>query len=1348
MPAGEERMQSSEVRRPKRHVAIGSSAGGLRAIEDLLDHLECNTDMAFYVAQHLSPDFENLIDQLLKRHTNMRVVPISDSVDVEANCVYLLPQGREVLLTEQGLRLETKRSSARQASYPIDDFFATVAQNAGANSVGIILSGTGIDGANGVREIHSAGGLVMAQSFETATFDGMPRAAYDTGATSLVLSPKEIAKTLNRLNHDNAPQKASSPPKMKMNGQLDPTIRFALELLQDQLGFDFSGYNAEMIYRRVARRVKLNDLNDICDYVDFLKSDHKEVDLLYDDMLIGVTDFFRDTEVFDSLQSEIIPGAIQRLGPTDEFRCWIAGTATGEEAYSVAMLLAEELEKQRVPNRARIFASDVHDGSLAQAGKGVYLHEQMRCVSPARRERFFIERQNGFYVAPELRKMVVFTPHNVINDAPFTRLDLVCCRNVLIYFTRQTQQRVLSLLHFGLKKGGVLCLGNSESLGDLRDEFVPVDESLRIFRKHRELSPEKRARTRRRIDRNSHVPPKPPEEKTDHRRLISIYDQLLQRMDTPSIVVNGSREILHILGGAGKLLDVKDGRPTNDLLKSIHGDLRSACSVALLQFRDDQRPVVLEPVSCKIDDRAVAVKIRADLIAHEKNESAILIRFDCETLDAEEQPRARLTAAEIETIEELERELHFTQDSLQSTIEELQSTNEELQSTNEQLTASNEELQSTNEELHSVNEELYTVNAEHQRKIDELTELNDDIDNLLTTTNVHTLFLDSDLRLRRFTPNLADIFTLIPQDIGRPISSFTHRLLNIDLVKCIEIVINTESSVQREVKDQAGNWYLLRIFPYMARGVVDGAVVTMVNVTTLQSAREALQRSEERFDLAVTGSNAGIWDWRNVKEEPIWCSSRVYSLLGHPPGEEMTISLWQELVHPDDYDDFIKSLFDHLNNEVPFDLEFRMEHAESKLYRWFHIRGAAERAPNGSAMRMAGSLEDVTDRRTAEDEVKRGVQRRDQFLAMLSHELRNPLGAVTNAVAVLSNDRTSDQHKSHAIDVVQRQLRQVTTLLDDLLDVSRITHGKFELREGPVDLRGTVELAINVVQNQIEDAKLGFSVEIGDQDIIVNGDSARLQQVVVNLLTNAIKYTDNDGDVYVGLRAEEDQAVLVVRDTGVGIPEEKLEEIFQLFYQSDETLDRSDGGMGVGLTLVKAVVELHGGDVSVASNGIGHGSTFSIRLPLVEEPESDPSHDDSSKDDSHIRSVVLVEDLDDAREMLASLLLLEGLEVHKAANGLEGLKLVQSVQPDAAIIDIGLPEMDGHEVAQAIRKDDCLKDIRLVALTGYGQDSDRREVAASGFDLHLVKPLNPAKLGSILASLSRNPSGGSSEIIG
>ena len=1315
--------------------AIGSSAGGLDALERFFQKAPHNNRVAYIVIQHLSPDFESLMDQLLSRKTDIQIRVIEDGMKVHADHIYLLPPGKEAIITQGALFLKD-RSPARELTFPIDEFFRSLAQDVGEHSIGIVLSGTGTDGSRGIQDIHAAGGLVVSQDENSAAFDGMPRSACGTGVVDLVLSPEAIPGAL--LEYMRNPEMIRSRlqpsvPKSASLDYMDVSMRRILNLLNARFGLDFTHYKAPTIARRIERRLTLSGL-DLQEYSEALQKNSDLVEELYFDLLIGVTGFFRDREVFERLELDVIPSLIARLGPQEEFRVWVAGSATGEEAYSIAILLIECFEAVERPCNARIFASDVHERSLTRASQGVYPPDRVAGILPHRLERFFEERPEGYRITAEIRKLVVFTPHNVIHDAPFTRLDLVTCRNVLIYFNQATQQKALSLLSFGLKNGGALCLGASETPGEMRDEFVAIDKTSRIFRKHRESqfpkTPFKPPALRsaltnaiRHADGNARSTAGLNE--LNPNSLLSTYDRVLSDFMPPGLLITRSRQLVHAFEGASKYLVPRDGRPSSDVSDYIAPSLKPAMSAAIRRVGRDKTPVSYPGIEVETKDGIESIRLVVTPYVNDVDIEHFLVLFECE--EKKKKPAAQLLAAPVpsEEIEALDRELQITRENLQASIQELQATNEQHQSANEELTAANEELQSTNEELHSVNEELYTVNAEHQRKIDELTELTDDMDNLLTTTNVHTLFLDGELRLRRFTPRIAEFFNLIPQDIGRRIESFTNNLVDDDLVDEVRSVLQTENSFEREIKDHTNCWYLLRIFPYLSRGKVEGAVLTLVDITSMKQASEALRRSEQRFNLAVRGSNEGIWDWQDVSQEYIWCSERFYSLLGYVDEKfEMTYSLWSDLFHPDDRERVMTAIEEHLKSGKAFDVECRIERQDGS-FGWFHCCGAAERTSKGTAKRMAGSLEDITDRRRAQDDVRVAVLRRDQFLAMLSHELRNPLGAILNAVQLLNNVANN----SPALDVVSRQSRQMARLLDDLLDVSRIAHGKLELVREPVDVVGIVEAALQIIPSDTQ-VEMQLSVELPQERLIVNGDPARLEQVLVNLIVNAFKYTPEGGDIAVNMSKEGAEVMIEVCDSGVGIAPEMIDSIFQLFVQSDETIDRSNGGMGVGLTLVKSVIEMHGGQVEAHSAGLGQGSCFKVRLPLVDHSVTINQQEVSGN--GAVQRLVIVEDIDDARQMLQLLLEGQGYTVSSAADGLSGLALVVKERPDVAFIDIGLPGIDGFEVARRVRKDPNLNSTRLVALTGYGQASDREAVTQAGFDNHLVKPLKPEDLARAL----------------
>lgn len=1329
-----------------RVVGIGASAGGLEALEDFFQNVPVDSGMAFVVIQHLSPDFKSVMDQLLERKTKIPIQVIEDGTQIKPNSIYLLPPKKEVIVSGGKLILGD-RSKNRELSFPVDEFFRSMAQDFGRRAIGIVLSGTGTDGSRGILDIHSAGGLVLAQTESSAAFNGMPRSACDSGIVDVVLAPKSMPAALMRYIAEPVSVR-DGENLQELSAEtldyMDVAMRSILTSLNRTYGLDFTLYKASTIARRIERRLALSGAEQLDEYAVRLEQDPEELERLYRDMLIGVTGFFRDKGVFDRLELDIIPQLLQSLPDDNEFRVWVAGTATGEEAYSLAILLVEAFEKINRPRRIRIFASDVHDQSLYYAGRGIYHEDQLAGVTPQRLDRYFIQRHDGHHIAPEIRKLVVFTPHNFLRDAPFTRLDLVTCRNVLIYLTQPAQRKALSMFHFGLKTNGILCLGASETVGDLNDEFEALDEVARIYRKHRDirLTTVRNTPPTGTLQRPKNTPEWPAQIQNQHTptstnisaaSLLSIYDQILEEFIPPSILINSRRELLHSFAGAGKYLRVGNGRPSSDILDIIHPDLKSAFLSATRRVCKTGRPLSYRKINCHSEKDSEGVRLTVIPFMDDKKVEYLLVRFETETapLDQNYEEIIAESVSEDE-MNALASELQSTRNNLQSTIEELKTTNEELQAANEELTAANEELQSTNEELHSVNEELYTVNSEHQRKIDELTELTDDMDNLLTTTNVHTLFLDSELRLRRFTPRIADLFNLIPQDISRKFGSFTYNISDNHLVEEITEVLETGKPFQREVEDKNHNWFLLRIFPYLSRGQVDGVVLTLIDVTSLKKATEALRLSEERFELAVRGSNEGIWDWPKVDQEVMWCSDRMYELIGIDRNEiELTFSLWRDLIHPEDKDEVLNRLEDHLEEGKSFDVEYRLENGNGE-YRWYHSCGAAVRDAKGKAIRMAGSLEDITESRKDREEVREAVRRRDQFLAMLSHELRNPLGAILNATTLLESDLNDVKLIDKACNVVSRQSRQMARLLDDLLDVSRITHGKIDLERKVVDLTSLANEAIDIVSIQTKENEQFISVEMPDDPIYVDGDPTRLQQVFINLLMNATKYTPEKGDISVTIKKEADDAIIRIRDTGCGMQPEMLEKVFELFVQSNETIDRSNGGMGVGLTLVRSVLTLHGGTISAHSDGPNQGSEFIVTLPLVKNA-TQPQIPEKTKTRAAQR-VVIVEDIDDARLMLEEIIKLKGCDVWSAKNGRSGLELIQTEKPDLALIDIGLPELDGYQIAQCLRNDPTYDCTYLVALTGYGQASDEEAVRDAGFDSHLVKPLKSEELTEILTS--------------
>jgi two-component system CheB/CheR fusion protein len=848
--ADEQVDSASATNTPSYIVGIGASAGGLQAIESFFDNMPSDSGMAFVVVQHLSPDFKSLMDELLARHTEMVIHKVTDRLTVEPNSIYLIPPEQNMALSH-GKLLLTEQDSHRGLNLPIDIFFKSLAMDAGERAVCVVLSGTGSDGSRGLVEVNEAGGLVIAQSAESAGFDGMPRAAISTGKSHLICSPDQMPTKI--LEYAANPDRAAIAIE---DGENDPVtsengLAAIFRLFRHEFGIDFSLYKPTTIHRRIERRMRLVKSNDFGEYARYTETDREEMESLYRDLLVEVTQFFRDPDAFNVLREEVIPKLVSSSDPSIELRVWVPGCATGEEAYTYAILIHDALLAAKRAQSFKIFATDVHKTSLETASTAVYPMEAIENVPSDLRSRYFNVSNGLAHVKRELRLSVIFASNDLTKDPPFTKIDLISCRNVLIYLEPKIQKRILSLFHFGLKTGGTLVLGPSETLGELENEFEPLDRHWRIYCKRRDIRLPDSARmpltpvlsnivhdTSPAFVANS---PKP----SSGLLVSNVYEDLLLKYVPPSLLVNGFFELIHSFGDARKLLTQPEGKPTLDVLKMINGDLRVAVSAALHKANHEGERVAFSNIRVRIDEE-VEKQFTVVVEPYKKSREQMFLICLEEAEDAELPADATLPGAPAtfvvsddsnDRIYHLERELTYTRETLQTTVEELESSNEELQSTNEELIASNEELQSTNEELHSVNEELYTVNAEHKQKIEELTQLTMDMDNLLKSTEIGTIFLDRELQIRMFTPAISSAFNVMPQDIGRPIDHIAYKLDNSRLLTQVGEVLATEKPSSVEVKARGGRVFLQRIQPYrMEDGMVDGIVMTLTDVTALREA--------------------------------------------------------------------------------------------------------------------------------------------------------------------------------------------------------------------------------------------------------------------------------------------------------------------------------------------------------------------------------------------------------------------------------------------------------------------------------------------------------------------------------
>ena len=1327
--------------RDGRIVGIGASAGGLESLEQLFSALPEDTGMAFIVVQHLSPDFRSLMDELIARHSDMPVTIAEDGMRVEANHIYLMPPRKEMIIRDRCLWLADKEPHT--FSLPIDAFFRSLAQDVAHQAVAVVLSGSGSDGSRGIVEVKRAGGLVLAETPASAKFDGMPLSAAASGVVDHTHTPGDLARLLCGL----APLEAVTAEAQALSD--DPAMDAVLRLLRDNFGIDFSLYKMTTVGRRIQRRVEILRLAGLPEYVDQLRIDPDELNKLYQDLLIGVTQFFRDPDAFEALEQEVIPKLMDALKPEEELRVWIAGCATGEEAYSLAMLFHEAFQGRGRAVRLKILATDVHQRSLDYASAGIYGEEQLGHVSASRLERFFTKRSSGYQISQDLRSLIVFARHNVTKDPPFTKMHFISCRNMLIYLQPQAQRTVLSLFHFGLTSGGTLFLGASETPGALSDEFVVVHDHWKIFRKRRDVHllnqvrlPILRTPTRVpkvELPRTTGVDP----------LILATYDQLLELYMPPGLLIDEDRTLIDAFGGAEKLLRLRPRRQSQNVLDMLGEDLRTVVAGAIQRAMKDRNTVSYSGVRVVRDDAELRFIVSAQPLIHPRTGTCnVFVTFrEMSTEDHANNPvdpavvstHIPMSEASQERMTALETELQYTRETLQATIEELETSNEEMQATNEELVASNEELQSTNEELHSVNEELYTVNAEYQQKITELKELNADMAHLLEGTDVGTVFLDRELRIRRFTTRIAKVFHFQQTDIGRRISDFSHNIERSQLMEEIEQARRSGCIVEDEVRDHAGTPYFLRILPYRVwqkngtpePAPIEGVVLTLTDLTALDKARtkvEQLSAIVEWADDAILGLTleGTITSWNHGAEV----------LFGYTADEAIGKSA-RMLMRSGTADELGELLRRIETGE-------KVEHVATMCERkdGLLVDVSVVVSPifsHGKIVCASASARDIskltqTQRALEQEQHKvRGLlaqaeehsHRREEFLAMLSHELRNPLAAVLSATTAM---RQAPQLHDRCQAVIERQATHIKRLLDDMLDVSRITSDKFTITVEDIDLRDVIDTAVEATDPAFAERSMKLDRDVPDRVLPMKGDPRRLIQVVANLLANAATYSTPGSTVRLSLRTRGETVVIRVEDHGEGIDAVLLPKIFDLFVQSEQKLDRSRGGLGVGLSLAKTIVELHHGSIRAHSAGANRGSVFEIVLPLG-QPRSQLLSPDVPGGPCRI---VLVDDQEDSRDMLRVLFEARNHVVFDGSDGAHAVQLITEHKPHIAFIDIGLPVMNGFEVAQQIRKRPELNDVMLVALSGYGNHSDVETALAAGFDEHVTKPAEFTRLEQIL----------------
>jgi two-component system, chemotaxis family, CheB/CheR fusion protein len=815
-------------------VGIGASAGGLEAIEGFFANTPSEIKIAFVIIQHLAPEHKSIMGSLLKKYTNLKVTEVCDGTKIEPGCVYLNPPNRDVSIMN-GRLLLSEPAQARGMRLPIDYFFRSLAEDRSDKSICIILSGTGTDGTLGLKAIKSACGMAMAQKETQAKYDSMPRSAIDTGLVDYVLPVEKMATTLMKyVKHPyiGGPKKVPTA-KEKFENYLQKIFM----LIRSTTGHDFSQYKINTIRRRIERRMAVHQINKISEYVAYLQKNPAEIKTLFKDLLITVTNFFRDTKAFKALNEKVVLPMVKAKPPETAIRVWVPGCATGEEAYSVAILFAEAMKLLNKHFIVQIFATDIDAEAIEYARMGVYPDSIAADVSVERLKKHFLKEENAYRVKKQIREMVVFATQNLVKDAPFSKLDLVCCRNVLIYMNTALQKRILPLFHYTLNPGGYLFLGTSETIGEFADLFSPADLKWKIFKRKQAtatLGLDRPALALNRLTGEAANEAKQRFEPTPANIRQLAERTILRDYAPPCVLIDEEFEVLYFNGDTDKYLSMPVGEPTFNLLKIAREDIRYKLSTLVHRSIKERKPAKCKDAKIMYDGNVSPINIVIKPVSDPsmKNEF-MMVLFETPKRPAELRgKRKQLSGRAIDPrVAALEQELQSTKEYLQTTIEELETSNEELKSTNEELQSTNEELETSREELQSTNEELETVNAELQNKVEQLSETNDDLNNLLGCTEIATLFLDEDVKVKRFTPRAAQIFKLISGDVGRPIGDIVHNLQYEDLVSDVGEVLKNLGKIEKEIRTKTGNWFQMRILPYRTvENIIDGVVVTFIDI--------------------------------------------------------------------------------------------------------------------------------------------------------------------------------------------------------------------------------------------------------------------------------------------------------------------------------------------------------------------------------------------------------------------------------------------------------------------------------------------------------------------------------------
>lgn len=964
-------------------VAIGASAGGLEAIHEFFDNMPEYGNLSFVIIQHLSPDYKSLLVELVSKHTNMKVREVEEDMGIENDCVYVIPNNKEIIVEQGRLRL-VQKPAEKAPNTAIDTFLFSLAKDQGRQAICIILSGTGTDGTKGAAAVKKAGGMVMVQDPETAKFDGMPRSVIGSENMDYVLAPEFMPGEIYNYIQD--------MPVQVFNGKIDEELLAEVfQLVREHSGQDFHHYKPPTITRRIAKRMAQFNIKTLEEYLQLLRSSEEESKALAKDFLIGVTRFFRDKTAFDILKEQVISKLVEEKEEGAILKIWVTACSTGEEAYSLAIMLDQCLQEKNKWLDIKIFATDIDSNAIEFAARGIYPSSVVKEVEPSILKKYFIKEDKKYQIAPRLRKQIVFARHNILKDPPFIKNDLVTCRNMLIYMENVLQRQVLSSLHFALNTGGILFLGPSESASLIRGGLEELSQKWKIYRKTDSsrsplpdnlYSPLEYIRQNREVRANGNM--RMSAEKKSTNLLEDFREVMAEDFGYAAVYIDKAYEIHEALGNYKKFLSLPEKRLNLNLLKMVPGDLSMALNIALRQAWTTEKKSMVKGVKVTTPEGVRVVNIMIKPGTANMQYTMVVFNEDVEKNNVSgDTPDTHAQPADIkEHIMSLEAELGETRTNLQMAIEGLETSNEELQSSNEELLSANEELQSSNEELQSLNEELHTLNTEHQLKIKELVELNDDMDNYFRSTDIGQVFVDGSMRIRKFNQAAIKMINLIPSDVGRPINHISTNIQQDSMVEDIHAVIRSRRIVEKEMVLSNGNMHLMKILPYIRQDKqTDGVVITFVDITMIKELDMLLKgvfNASTNVILAfkpVRNEVGVITDFRLVA-----ANSEGLRFLGKDVASQKHPSMKQTMSSLLDHGLFEKYI-QVVDHEAVLHTEFHLESKQQDY--WYEMSGVKTQDGN-----MVITCADVTEKKDAEDRLRRNynelVQARESLRTLNS----------------------------------------------------------------------------------------------------------------------------------------------------------------------------------------------------------------------------------------------------------------------------------------------------------------------------------------------------------------------------